>query len=117
MYEILFLSKFPATKGFVHEHASIGVFDLLIEENDLMPSFRACGLGDEDVHFIKELVLGSAAEAPPGFAWVGRGVKTFLYDIVANKRNGIDVDKVHEFPMRVYNMIAYMHTYTCYDVV
>lgn len=47
-----------------------------------------------DIHFIKELVLGDVSEAPAEFTWVGRGEKTFLYDIVANKRNGIDVDKV-----------------------
>jgi hypothetical protein len=30
-------------------------------------------------------IVGSADEAPPGFEWVGRGRKTYLYDIVANK--------------------------------
>ena len=40
-------------------------------------------------------MLGDISEAPAGFSWVGRGDKTFLYDIVANKRNGIDVDKVN----------------------
>jgi hypothetical protein len=47
-----------------------------------------------DIHFIKELILGDADEAPANFQWRGRWGKSFLYDIVANKRNGIDVDKV-----------------------
>jgi hypothetical protein len=47
------------------------------------------------VHFIKELILGDLSEAPDGFQWRGRPGKQFLYDIVANKRNGIDVDKVY----------------------
>jgi HD superfamily phosphohydrolase len=85
------------TKDFEHEHASIGIFDLLIAENNLMPYFEESKLTSEDIHFIKELILGDPAEAPPGFQWVGRGVKTFLYDIVANKRNGIDVDKFDYF--------------------
>jgi hypothetical protein len=79
---------------FEHEHASIGIFDILIAENNLLPVFSKYGLDEEDIHFIKELVLGDRSDAPHGFEWKGRGDKTFLYDIVANKRNGIDVDKV-----------------------
>lgn len=82
---------------FEHEHASIGIFELLIAENNLMPSFVANNLTSDDVHFIQELILGDKAEAPAGFEWVGRGNKSFLYDIVANKRNGIDVDKFDYF--------------------
>jgi HD superfamily phosphohydrolase len=84
-------------KDFVHEHASIAIFDILIEENNLLPEFKRFGLNEADIHFIKELILGDEHEAPEGFQWVGRGDKTFLYDIVANKRNGIDVDKFDYF--------------------
>lgn len=84
-------------KKFCHEHASIGIFDLLIHDNNLMPEFQRFGLTDKDVHFIKELILGDASIAPIGFIWHGRESKTFLYDIVANKRNGIDVDKFDYF--------------------
>jgi hypothetical protein len=62
-----------------------------------MPQFEKYGLNEDDIHFIKELVLGDIKEAPEGFVWKGRGEKTFLYDIVANKRNGIDVDKFDYF--------------------
>ena len=55
--------------------------------------------GENDIHFIKELILGSEEEAShiEGFEWRGRGDKHFLYEIVANKRNGIDVDKFDYF--------------------
>ena len=92
-----FLPKVGAPLHFVHEHASLGIFDILIEENNLMPQFEKYGLNKDDIHFIKELVLGDVKEAPDGFVWKGRGEKTFLYDIVANKRNGIDVDKFDYF--------------------
>jgi len=87
-------------KGFHHEHASVALFDLLVQENDLVGVFERHGLYAEHRHFIQELVLGSAAEAAevPGFKWVGQPPgKRFLYDIVANKRNGVDVDKLDYF--------------------
>jgi deoxynucleoside triphosphate triphosphohydrolase SAMHD1 len=86
--------------NFHHEHASVNLFDLLIEENQLEPEFQRYGLEAHHRHFIKELVLGSKKEADdvPGFKWVGQPPeKMFLYDIVANKRNGVDVDKLDYF--------------------
>ena len=92
MYDGKFLPQM-GVKGFVHEHASIALLDLLIEENNLWPVFRENNLSPDDVHFIKELILGD----PKEFVWAGRANKGFLYDIVANKRNGIDVDKFDYF--------------------
>ena len=40
---------------------------------------------------------GCRHEAPQEFEWRGRGEKSFLYDIVANKRNGVDVDRFDYF--------------------
>ena len=56
------------------------------------------GLSEDDFHFVKELIFGAASEAPPGHTWKGRGLnKAFLYEIVANHRNEIDVDKFDYF--------------------
>lgn len=124
MYDMKFLSRIYPNKTFEHEHASVGILDILIEENNLLPEFERAGLGGDeeqqisaiystataahlcfvvtgldDIHFIKELILGSPEEAAgiEGFEWRGRGLKHFLYEIVANKRNGIDVDKFDYF--------------------
>ena len=78
----------------------MALFDLLVAENQLEPEFERYGLDAGHRHFIKELVLGSKKEADdvPGFVWVGQSPeKRFLYDIVANKRNGVDVDKLDYF--------------------
>ena len=63
--------------------------------------------------------IGCQHEAPKGFEWKGRGEKSFLYDIVANKRNGVDVDRFDYFKRlgtdlyfctRVYsNLLWYVH--------
>ncbi|KAL0151842.1 hypothetical protein M9458_052843, partial [Cirrhinus mrigala] len=49
------------------------------------------GLDDKDVTFIKELIEGVKTSE---CSYEGRDEeKSFLYEIVANKQNGIDVDK------------------------
>ena len=43
----------------------------------------------------QELIFGCVEEAPPSWKWAGWGdAKAFLFDIIANKRNGIDLDKL-----------------------
>ena len=59
---------------------SAKLLERMVEANDL-PFER------DEVRFVQELIAG---EVPPGVAAEGRG---FLFEIVANKRNGIDVDK------------------------
>lgn len=44
LYDGRFLSAFNDYPHFAHEHASIGILDLLIEENNLFPDFEANGL-------------------------------------------------------------------------
>lgn len=115
----LFDGKFlPAmgVRGFVHEHASIALLDLLIEENNLWPDLRKYNLHEADVQFIKELILGDEDEAPIGFKWAGRANKSFLYDIVANKRNGIDVDKFDYFA-RDCHVLGVTKSFDCHRLM
>ena len=82
----------------------------IIEENNLMPFFESYGLTDMDITFVKvfviilqlkhcltfnhqELIYGPFQQGSGDY--IGRGKeKFFLYEIVANKTNSIDVDKV-----------------------
>ena len=82
-----------------HEHASAALFRRVVDREGLLDGvFGAHGLVEQDVKFVQELIFGAPGDAPPGWVWAGRGAdKAFLYEIVANHRNGIDVDKFDYF--------------------
>ncbi|XP_068076983.1 deoxynucleoside triphosphate triphosphohydrolase SAMHD1 isoform X2 [Danio rerio] len=75
-----------------HEQMSVLMFDSIVKSlNEEV--LREHGLTDNDVIFIKELIEGAKA-SDNEWPYKGRNVeKSFLYEIVANKQNGIDVDK------------------------
>lgn len=76
----------------LHEKSSIDILQFIIEENDLMPIFYSHGLTENDITFVKELIYGPFQQGSDDY--IGRGKeKFFLYEIVANKTNSIDVDK------------------------
>jgi deoxynucleoside triphosphate triphosphohydrolase SAMHD1 len=78
-----------------HETASIEMLDYLLKDNKI--NLEEYGLVVEDLNFIKVLIHGLS----PSDKWpdnIGRPKeKRFLFDIVANQRNGIDVDKLDYF--------------------
>ncbi|XP_075757596.1 deoxynucleoside triphosphate triphosphohydrolase SAMHD1 isoform X3 [Pelodiscus sinensis] len=80
-----------------HETASVEMFEHLITSNGLEKVMEDYGLVlKEDMDFIKEQIGGPLDTTPRRGLWPYRGrreEKSFLYEIVANKRNGIDVDK------------------------
>lgn len=63
-----------------HEIGSEKMFDHLLETNEI--DFE---LGTDDVKFIKALIAGDWSKCP--------NRSRYLFDVVANKRNSIDVDK------------------------
>lgn len=76
--------------------ASKAMFRHLIDVNELTHAFSARNLSEIDIQFIEELIAGvpPSAWADPATAPKGRPRdKSFLFEIVANKRNGVDVDK------------------------
>uniref|UniRef100_G1NXD5 Deoxynucleoside triphosphate triphosphohydrolase SAMHD1 n=1 Tax=Myotis lucifugus TaxID=59463 RepID=G1NXD5_MYOLU len=80
-----------------HEQGSVDMFEHLINSNDLKPIMEYYGLiPEEDITFIKEQITGPPKTPVKDVSWPYKGrpkEKSFLYEIVANKRSGIDVDK------------------------
>ncbi|XP_073415473.1 deoxynucleoside triphosphate triphosphohydrolase SAMHD1 isoform X1 [Dendrobates tinctorius] len=104
MFDGRFMPLACPQKDFKHEAASVKMFDYLIESNGLETVMKRYGLVlPEDLIFIKEQITGPLPledeehfDSSQNSSWpyVGRQEdKSFLYEIVANKRNGIDVDK------------------------
>ncbi|KAK7079542.1 SAM domain and HD [Halocaridina rubra] len=89
-----FVTRARPDKNWTHEDASVRMFDYLIEENNLHEYFRMYNLHERDLLFIKELIRGPKIINGATWPYEGRNrSKGFLYEIVANKRSGIDVDK------------------------
>lgn len=80
-----------------HEQGSVQMFEYLVNSNGLRAIMEHYGLiPEEDICFIKEQIAGPLESPVKDFSWPYKGrpkEKSFLYEIVANKRNGIDVDK------------------------
>ncbi|XP_059905135.1 deoxynucleoside triphosphate triphosphohydrolase SAMHD1-like isoform X11 [Gadus macrocephalus] len=85
-------------KKWKHEKASLDMLNHLIAVNNLEPVMKGYGLElPVDLFFIEELIFGKRTDPDhPEIKLEYRGrnpEKYFLYEIVSNKRNGIDVDK------------------------
>lgn len=68
----------PKDRNWQHEDASEMMFDDMMKQYDM-------DIPKQDVEFIKALIAGAQARCS--------NEKPFLFEIVSNKRNGIDVDK------------------------
>ncbi|XP_072099903.1 deoxynucleoside triphosphate triphosphohydrolase SAMHD1-like [Mobula birostris] len=103
MFDGKFIPQMRKGLKWKHEDGSIAMFQHLISSNKLEGVLQSYGLVlPEDLEFIKEQIRGPATLAhgegnpPKGSVWPYKGrpqEKGFLYEIVANKRTGIDVDK------------------------
>ncbi|KAK5894780.1 hypothetical protein CesoFtcFv8_011436 [Champsocephalus esox] len=109
----MFDSKFIPTArpgiSWKHEEASRSMFNYLVKDNGLKPVMEQHGLVlPEDLDFIEEQIAGppnSVSVQDKKWPYKGRPEdKSFLYEIVANKRNGIDVDKWDYFARDCYHL-------------
>ncbi|KAI0333467.1 hypothetical protein GY45DRAFT_1352233 [Cubamyces sp. BRFM 1775] len=79
VWDSMFIPAILPEKKWCHEDASRMMFDALLEENDLY-------LAPEDSAFVKALIMGDTTMCK-------KEEKRYLFQIVANKLNGLDVDK------------------------
>ncbi|XP_070825444.1 deoxynucleoside triphosphate triphosphohydrolase SAMHD1-like [Chaetodon trifascialis] len=107
MFDGKFIPQARPEINWKHEKASLDMFDYLVEDNHLKPVMEHHGLVlPEDLDFIKEQI-GGPLVSNAGQKWPYKGRpedKSFLYEIVANKRNGIDVDKWDYFARDCYHL-------------
>jgi HD superfamily phosphohydrolase len=78
-----------------HEEQSIKMLDYLLKKNKIDLAREENGaLDDRDLIFIKELINGAPINGSED-QFEGRGYdKIFLYEIVSNKKTGLDVDRL-----------------------
>ncbi|EIM85360.1 HD-domain/PDEase-like protein [Stereum hirsutum FP-91666 SS1] len=79
VWDSLFIPVALKGKKWCHEDASEMMLD------DMIKQYPDLGIPPEDATFIKALIAGAKKRCPDE--------KGFLFEIVANKRNGLDVDK------------------------
>ncbi|XP_050395452.1 deoxynucleoside triphosphate triphosphohydrolase SAMHD1 isoform X2 [Patella vulgata] len=99
LYDTRFIQSVNPGSKWTHEKASIQMFEHLIEENNLEKDFEEYNLTRQDRDFIKEQFNGPLNEDK---IYKGRPDKKYLYEIVANKRNSVDVDKWDYFARDCY---------------
>ncbi|CAM4454471.1 unnamed protein product [Leuciscus chuanchicus] len=93
LFDGMFIPEVRPGITWEHEKASVSMFHCMRKKNGLDKEMKHYGLNlDEDIEFIQELILKGQKDGQ----WSMKGRtedKSFLYEIVANKLNGIDVDK------------------------
>ncbi|XP_077937859.1 deoxynucleoside triphosphate triphosphohydrolase SAMHD1-like [Gasterosteus aculeatus] len=113
MFDRKFIPKARPGLTWKHEKASVEMFDHLVADNDLKPVMEEHGLVlPVDLDFIKELMDPKDPKDPkdpedpkdPKDPKKKLEDKSFLYEIVSNKRNGVDVDKWDYFARDCYHL-------------
>ncbi|XP_058773150.1 uncharacterized protein LOC131647257 isoform X1 [Vicia villosa] len=82
LFEREFLPQVNSGSHWSHEQMSVNMVDYIVEEHNI-------DIESQMLKRVKEMILASSEFSLPRSS----SEKSFLYDIVANGRNGIDVDK------------------------
>ncbi|CAD5212317.1 unnamed protein product [Bursaphelenchus okinawaensis] len=101
VYDGSFLNRaYNGQSQFRHEQGSIRMFDFLLAENPEVKAGLDEFLTEQDYIFIKELIDPPSRFVDGKGEWILAGrprEKGFLYDIISNKFDGLDVDKFDYF--------------------
>lgn len=94
-FDGLFLPRVRPNCSWTHEVGSCNMLDHLIEENRLQEHLDEYDIKKQDIDFVKEMIAGPlSGKNSEVWPYRGRGEdKSFLYEIVSNERNKVDVDK------------------------
>ena len=106
-FDCVYIPRVKSESKWQHEDASCALFDFMIENNPgLNEAFQSYGLGEQDKIFIKELIIGKDpwTDTVQRKCSLSKKAKWFLYEIVSNKRNGIDCDKFDYFARDCFNV-------------
>ncbi|XP_052723506.1 uncharacterized protein LOC108344802 isoform X2 [Vigna angularis] len=87
LFEREFLPQVINGSDWSHEQMSVNMVDYIVDEHRI-------DVDSQMIKRVKDMILASSEFAPPRSS----SEKSFLYDIVANGRNGIDVDKFDYIP-------------------
>ena len=113
MFDVKFLPKANPNTSWTHEQGSCDMFSYLVEDNKLEDEFKKYNLKiPNDIIFIKEMINGPLdhdqnLSQSNQQVWPYRGRKqnkSFLYEIVSNDRNKVDVDKWDYFARDCYHL-------------
>ncbi|XP_023186967.1 deoxynucleoside triphosphate triphosphohydrolase SAMHD1-like isoform X2 [Xiphophorus maculatus] len=118
MFDQMFIPKARPNHKWSHEKASQDMFDHLVEKNHLIGDMKKHGLvPKEDRLFIKELIDPPKVEKIAKWPHHGRPKeKAFLYEVVSNTRNKIDVDK-WEYFARDCHQLGMQNNFDCHRLI
>ena len=100
-----------------HEQGSIDMFDYMYQENEnIQGVFREAGVTQKEKQLVKDLILGKDPkkdDISETCTYQKKEMKKwFLYEIVSNKRNGIDCDKF-DYLMRDCHYVGAKSNFDC----
>ncbi|KAM4738331.1 deoxynucleoside triphosphate triphosphohydrolase SAMHD1-like [Anableps anableps] len=114
LFDQKFIPKARPEHEWNHERASQQIFDHLVEQNDLRRVMEDHGLVPaDDLDFIKGLI------DPQNNEWPRHGrpeSKAFLYEVVSNTRNKIDVDKWDYFARDCHHL-GMQNNFDCHRLI